>query len=370
MVLKKFKKIGLVFNNKEIWNQYRFKKLKIKNNYFKKKKYRTFSYINPNNYLKNLDLVSDLNFLRKLEIYGKQKNFIFDFAKSHLQNFDYYIFFTLNNLNDSQKKILFCNKKKFLYLAEPSNVDKNIRSKEYHKYFDKIFFNDLTFVDNIKYFYLNGNHVLLKENKFIYKRKKLFLYCMFAFNKNFLGSESLYYKRYKVIAWFNKNYPKDFHLYGKNWHLFFESNIFFKLANKILLFANNWFDFKLNFLDKIYKGTCIDKVKTASQYKFEFCIENSSNYARLSDRIISSFFSGTVPVYLGGGIIKKIIPQNCYISMQRFDSLEDLHEYLSRMSSQEYSNYLKNIKKFINSRKWFCLTADHNIINLIKAIRN
>ena len=369
MKLNKFKKIGLVFDNKELWNQYKFKKLKIKNNYFKKKKYNKFSYINPNNYSRNINLVSDLNFLKKLEIYGKKKNLLFDFAKDHTQNFDYYIFFSLNNLNNHQKNILSFDKKKYLYLGEPANVEKNIDNKEYHEYFDKIFFNDLTLVDNIKYFYSNGNHVLLNENKFIYKKKKLFLYCMFAFNKNYLGRNSLYYKRYKIIDWFNRNSPKNFHLYGKGWDLFFESNAFLKIVNKILLFINKYYNFKLKFLNKVYKGMCKDKVKTASQYKFEFCIENSSSYGRLSDRIMSSFFSGTVPVYLGGEIIKKIIPQNCYISMSSFEKLENLHEYLSSMSNNEYDTYLKNIKKFINSKKWFCLTADHNVINLINAIK-
>jgi hypothetical protein len=365
----RFKKIGIVFNSKDAWNKYKFKKLKIDINYFKKKKYTKFSYINPN-YLKNFNLVSDINFLKKLEIYGKINNIEFDFANNHIESFDCYIFFSLANISESQKKILNNKKKKLLYLAEPPNVDRNVYDKKYHKYFDKIFLNDLNLVDNIKYFYSNGNQVLLKENNFIYKKKKLFLCCMFSFNKNYLGCDSLYNERYQIIVWFNKNYPKDFHLYGKHWNLFFESNVFLKIANKILLIINRYYNFKLKFLNKIYKGMCKDKVKKASNYKFEFCIENSSNYGRLSDRIMSCFFSGTVPVYLGGEFIKKIIPENCYISMTSFESLQNLYEHLANMSNSEYDNYLKNIKKFINSKKWFCLTADHNVINLIKAVKN
>ena len=369
MVSRKFKKVGLVFNQNEAWNKYKFENLKIDINYFKKKKYTKFSYVNPN-YSKNFKLVSDISFLKKLEIYGKKNSFIFDFAKDYIENFDCYIFFSLENINDSQKNILYTNKRKFLYLAEPPNVDKNIYNKKYHKYFDKIFLNDLNFVDNIKYFYSNGNHVLLKENKVIHKNKKLFLYCMFAFNKNFSGKTSLYEKRYRIINWFNKNYPDTFHLYGKGWDLLYEKNILQKLANKVILMLNNFLTYKIEFKRKVYKGFCKNKVETASRYKFEFCIENSSNNGRLSDRIISTFFSGIVPIYLGSVMIEKIIPKNCYISLNQFTTLEKLHNYLSNMSIQKYDNYLKNIEKFINSKRWFSLTADHNVINLIKNIKN
>ena len=62
--------------------------------------------------------------------------------------------------------------------------------------------------------------------------------------------------------------------------------------------------------------------------------------------------------------------KNCYISLNQFTTLEKLHNYLSNMSIQKYDNYLKNIEKFINSKRWFSLTADHNVINLIKNIKN
>jgi hypothetical protein len=120
----RFKKIGLVFNRDEAWNEYKFKKLKIDLNHFKKKKYSKLSYINPN--FQNFENSSDVNFLKKLEIYGKINGFIFDFADSYLDYFDFYIFFSVENISDSQKEILYSDKKKFLYLAEPPNVDKNI----------------------------------------------------------------------------------------------------------------------------------------------------------------------------------------------------------------------------------------------------
>ena len=159
-------------------------------------------------------------------------------------------------------------------------------------------------------------------------------------------------------------------MYGKGWDLLYEKNILQKLANKVILMLNNFLTYKIEFKRKVYKGFCKNKVETASRYKFEFCIENSSNNGRLSDRIISTFFSGIVPIYLGSVMIEKIIPKNCYISLNQFTTLEKLHNYLSNMSIQKYDNYLKNIEKFINSKRWFSLTADHNVINLIKNIKN
>jgi hypothetical protein len=121
---------------------------------------------------------------------------------------------------------------------------------------------------------------------------------------------------------------------------------------------------------KIYKGVVIDKIKTASFFKFEFCCENAINKGRISERIFQSFFSGTVPIYIGDETIKRFIPKNCYIDFWKFKNFKDLYRYLKDMNNDTYNKYLKNAQTFLKSKKYYNHTVDYNVSNIIKEIKN
>ena len=47
--------------------------------------------------------------------------------------------------------------------------------------------------------------------------------------------------------------------------------------------------------------------------------------------------------------IDKLIPENTFIDYRKFNSLQDLNDYLTKMKPNEYSDYLKNINRYLSS---------------------
>jgi hypothetical protein len=356
--------VSIAIDHSEQWYNYNFKK--INNNYFNKKKYN-FCHYNGGS--------TDSYFLTKLQIYGKKNQIFFDHLRFNKKKSDIVIFINLYRLSPLYKKVLITKKIFFLIITEPRVVDPFSYNHKYHKFFKKIFtFDDKLIKKNgTLYSYWNGKTWMLKEFKKIYKKKKSFLSCIFAANRHWLHKDSLSSVRYSIIQWFINNKPNDLRLFGSNWNFdYFKimsvKNYFIRKALIYLMKFRifNYFFFKKNL--KIYRGEVIDKVKTASFFKFEFCCENAKNKGRLSERIFQSFFSGTVPIYIGDETIKKYIPKNCYIDFWKFKNLEQLHKHLQNMKINTYKKYLKNAEIFIKSKEYFKHTVDYNAINIIKEI--
>ena len=359
--MKKFKKIGLVFCEDDVWNRYKFEQDKINIREFDKEIYKKFNLILSlkveDKYFYDFDLV----FLKKLEIEGLKNGFIFDHYKNFKENCDYLIFFGLYKIRKDEKNLIKSNKKKILYIAEPQSVDRISYNKKLHKDFNKIFSNDFSFVDNSKYFFTTGIHNVCKENKVILYKKKRKLLCSFVTNRNLTGYKSTSSQKKRLIESFLKKIPNDFDLYGLGWekYLIYKSDIVSRVLNKLLfvVYKNKYLYKVLKKKNKSYKGIAENKIATCGNYKFELVIENSTAQYRNTDRIISTFFSGTVPLYYGPDTIHELIPSNCFIDLQKFTSEDDAINFLENINDTKYMEYIKNIKNFIDSEKFFHFTA-------------
>ena len=60
--------------------------------------------------------------------------------------------------------------------------------------------------------------------------------------------------------------------------------------------------------------------------------------------------SGTIPVYYGQKILRKI-PKNAYIRINKKDSIDKIIKTLQNISEEEKSKYRENIFKFLNSKQ-------------------
>jgi len=371
--MKKFKKIGLVFCEDDVWNRYKFEQDKINIREFDKEIYKKFNLILSlkveDKYFYDFDLV----FLKKLEIEGLKNGFIFDHYKNFKENCDYLIFFGLYKIRKDEKNLIKSNKKKILYIAEPQSVDRISYNKKLHKDFNKIFSNDFSFVDNSKYFFTTGIHNVCKENKVILYKKKRKLLCSFVTNRNLTGYKSTSSQKKRLIESFLKKIPNDFDLYGLGWekYLIYKSDIVSRVLNKLLfvVYKNKYLYKVLKKKNKSYKGIAENKIATCGNYKFELVIENSTAQYRNTDRIISTFFSGTVPLYYGPDTIHELIPSNCFIDLQKFTSEDDAINFLENINDTKYMEYIKNIKNFIDSEKFFHFTADRSIEDFIREIK-
>ncbi|MCI5051941.1 MAG: glycosyltransferase family 10 [Simkaniaceae bacterium] len=106
---------------------------------------------------------------------------------------------------------------------------------------------------------------------------------------------------------------------------------------------------------RFYRGpipgchSTLSKVKVNKEYRFSFCIENTALPGYISEKVFNAFHAATVPIYWGAPDVTRYIPQECFIDMRKFPTLQALYDYLQRISEEEYDLYLKNIEKFIRS---------------------
>lgn len=134
------------------------------------------------------------------------------------------------------------------------------------------------------------------------------------FNKIGLDLQKTYDKREEFAKY------KQIDVYGANWPLNMEN----------------------------YKGFLLHKLKykVQNQYKFNFIIENAIVDNYLSEKILDTFVSLSVPVYFGSPAIDKYIPKECFINVKDFKNNDELIKYLQNMDEKTYNEYIENILKY------------------------
>lgn len=244
------------------------------------------------------------------------------------------------------------NEFSYLFLFESEVIKPKTWDKLRHKPFKKIFTWNDELVDNVKYFKFNYSH-LFPDSKTDFSKKLVGfsdkkLCTLISANKIVTHPFQLYSERVKTIRWFENNASLDFDLYGIGWDKYATSNKYIRFLLS-----------KTSMLSKVlaprypsYKGVVESKNTTLSKYKFSICYENAellSGY--ITEKIFDCFFAGCIPVYWGAPNITDHIPQNCFIDRRRFTSHEELYEYLTTMTEQEYLSIQKNIENYLFSEK-------------------
>lgn len=245
-------------------------------------------------------------------------------------------------------RILKNIKKNILFMAEPPNVNPFNYIQIFHLLFPKIYTWNDSIVNNRKYFkYYQPQPIATKNIKIkivLFKDKKL----LTIMNVNWLpflpfqlltfATKELYSERLKAIDFFNKYYPKDFDLYGRDWN----KPQKFSIRQRIFG-CKNYQTYRGKFAQK-------DKYKILSKYKFCLCLENCEIEGNISEKIFDCFKSGCVPIYWGAPNIASFIPQNCFIDFRRFKNYYELSEFLATIKEETYNIYIKEIRRFLSSR--------------------
>lgn len=266
---------------------------------------------------------------------------------------DYYSFGLTNNLDYiidlyKQKKI---NLKAFV-IAEPPMVAPGQYKllPKLSKYFENIYlFNtegDGYNLDNVNTSKLRKQYVEQAYNTVIEQywknknRKDQLIIINSKLKPQSRNKQELYSTRINLIKELSKFNYID--LYGRGWE-------------ELIKRSSLWLPYIINYktLMSVYKGSCVDKYKVLSQYKFSLSLENMHMNGFLSDRLFDSIFAGTVPIYLGAKDVDKIIPNNIFIDLRNFASVKDLINYLNNMSQDQIDEFKYNGRKYIES-------ADYN----------
>lgn len=217
-----------------------------------------------------------------------------------------------------QNRTIYCN-------GEPAVV-KPENSKEGFQKLLKIFAYILTWdddlVDNIRIFKRNIPYYFEKGfGNIAFDERKLLT--NISGNKVSTHPLELYSEREKVVTYFEQKHPEQFDLYGTGWDKSIHSS---------------------------YQGMVLSKRETYHKYKFALSLENTYDVrGYITEKILDCFTSGIVPIYKGAKDVNVYIPKECYIDYDEFNSIEDMYQYLNNMSENEYSKYIKEIEKLLDS---------------------
>ena len=153
----------------------------------------------------------------------------------------------------------------------------------------------------------------------------------------------LYSERERVITYMERNHPEGFAFYGTGWD---------------------------KSVHPAYGGRVDNKNEVFHHYRFALAFENTGHVkGYITEKILDCFAAGIVPVYLGAEDIADYIPEDCFISYDRFQGPEEMVRFLENMSEERYNEYLHAAEEFWNSDRIRPFTGEtyaQDIYNLVE----
>jgi len=112
-------------------------------------------------------------------------------------------------------------------------------------------------------------------------------------------------------------------------------------------FINELEKYKLIDMGGKYKNNIGGPVKNKKQfltsYKFSISIENSEGDGYLTEKIVDSFYSGTIPIFYGDYMLDEYINPKTYILIKGEKDIKEKIEYIKKIDNDDklYKNILK-----------------------------
>ena len=175
------------------------------------------------------------------------------------------------------------------------------------------------------------------------------LLCLIQSNKRSSHRNELYSERVRIVRWFEKHHPSKFSLYGHNWDKP-EKAMAPWFRRKILHYGPLKSFFVTPFSS--YKGFVESKHEVYQKFKFSLCFENVADISGyITEKIFDSMLAGSVPVYRGADNISDYIPQDCFIDYRKFVNFDNLYQFLTNFTIEDYLKFIYAVNIFIKSDK-------------------
>jgi hypothetical protein len=211
----------------------------------------------------------------------------------------------------------------------------------------------LCLVANNKHWSTRGKSPsIFKPRRFFgWARQNLIL--KFSKSRKYATQQQLHDKRLNMIEFFSKE--KSLDIYGGGWgnygHL-----------------PRKWRK-HLEAVTLNDKGPIDSKLTILNQYQFAICFENTSLPGYVTEKIIDCIVAGIIPIYMGAPDIQDYVPRGCYIDAGEFSKLEDLDQFLKKITGEQAARIIEAGEKFLNSPQGQSHSYEYFskwIINLVK----
>ncbi len=128
-----------------------------------------------------------------------------------------------------------------------------------------------------------------------------------------------------------------------------ENNIRTKFCAAVITNNQTTDGFRLDFINELNKYKIIDmgggynnnvgiiknKIEFLSSYKFSIAMENTEAEGYLSEKIIDSFLSGTIPIYYGDYMVDEFINPESYILIRGEKDIKEKIEYIKEIDNND-----------------------------------
>ena len=183
---------------------------------------------------------------------------------------------------------------------------------------------------------IGQSHIVFLDRYF---KRSYFLGLLFYFNNRYLNSirkkvlNSPKRKKFCAAVISNSNFTDYFRLE------FIEELSKYKYVDMGGTYKNN-------------VGYILNKVEFLSSYKFSIAMENTEGNGYLSEKIIESFMSGTIPIYYGDYMVDEYINPKAYILIRDKNDMFKKIEYIKNIDNND-ELYEKILKENIFIDKYY-----------------
>ena len=114
-----------------------------------------------------------------------------------------------------------------------------------------------------------------------------------------------------------------------------------------------------------YRGQCIFKWKTVSQYKYSLIIENSTDDYYISEKIFDALICGSMPIYYGSDKIFEVLPKEWFYYLPSLDvsEINKLNAFIATDAYKAVSNNRAVICKTIYEKFSFYSALEKLLAN-------
>jgi hypothetical protein len=158
-----------------------------------------------------------------------------------------------------------------------------------------------------------------------------------------------YQARVRILEWYERFAPQDFHLYGRGWDRPAAlpgrwgriRNQFRKLWSRFRPAASPYAS---------WRGPVDDKIALLRRARFCLAHENCRDLpGYVTEKLFDCFRAGCVPVYVGPAEITDLVPAGCFIDARSFATPADLDAHLRGIDDVAYRAYQARIRAFLAS---------------------
>ena len=216
-----------------------------------------------------------------------------------------------------------------LFAWEPPAVLPLNYEPAYHQYFHRILTWHDSWVDGKRYVKLHWPQIgkLPPIADLPFGERKLLV--NFSGNKASPHPRELYSARKRTIRFFENNHPTQFDLFGPGWNREGEPPF------------HSW------------RGVVAQKWSEYPKYRFGLCYENMRDEPGwISEKLFDCLRSACVPVYWGANNVDDYVDPACLVDRRRFESEEELADFLVRMSEKEWRGYRLAGERYLRSESF------------------